>query len=124
MIPDDVRRFIVTGVPSVPYLEAVLWLRERATQGHTVEEIAAALYIGERRAQELLSQARAAGIVAGDPENSGAFIYRPAPELAAVVDRLAETYRVDVVGVARIIHDSTQRSAQRFADAFKLRKDR
>ena len=26
-IPDDVRRFILTSVPSVPYLEAMLLLR-------------------------------------------------------------------------------------------------
>ncbi len=31
-IPDDLRRFILTSVPSVPYLEAILLLqRERGT---------------------------------------------------------------------------------------------
>jgi hypothetical protein len=39
-----------------------------------------------------------------------------------MLDRLAEAYAQDLVMVTRLIHDSVQRNAQRFADAFRLRK--
>jgi hypothetical protein len=124
MIPDDVRRFILTSIPSVPYLEAVLWLRGHAERAHDAQQIAAALYITDRKAGELLEAARAAAIVEAAGSEPRRYRYRPAPELASMVERLAEVYREDMIGVANLIHDTTQRNAQRFADAFKLRPGR
>lgn len=124
MIPDDVRRFILMSVPSVPYLEAVLWLRTHAGHAHGAHQVAAALYTTERRAMELLEAAREAGIVQACAGQPGAFCYQPTPELAGMLDRLADAYRLDIIGVANLIHDTTRRNAQRFADAFDMRKVR
>lgn len=123
-VPDDVRRFVLTSIPSVPYLEAALLLHRRADASCSAGEVARALYLPESKARELLDELAAAGLAGAE---AGAEVrYRYAPRdaaLAAAIDRLALAYAADLVGIARLIHDSTLRSAQRFADAFRLRRE-
>lgn len=121
-IPDDLRRFILTSVPSVPYLEAVLLLQRERGTGWTAPLLARRLYLPEARAGELLGNLHAAGIVA----ESGAertFTYEPQAELAAMLEKLAELYAANLVGVTDLIHSTVDRRAFQFADAFRLRKD-
>jgi hypothetical protein len=121
-IADDVRRFILTSVPSVPYLEAMLLLRaDSGTQWHAFR-LARRLYIAESQAMDLLQTLAQSQVVrsAGD----GGFEYSPAtPELARAIDRLADTYAGNLVGVTDLIHSRMDKRAQQFADAFRWRKD-
>jgi hypothetical protein len=120
-IPDDVRRFILTSIPSVPFVEAALLLRRQPDAALDTREVAAALYIQEAAAAELLKHLCASGTLQQDEVR---YRYAPRDErLAAAWDRLAEAYSANLIGVTNLIHDATQKSAQRFADAFKLRKD-
>lgn len=120
-IADDVRRFILTSVPSVPYLEALLLLRaESGTQWHPFR-LARRLYIGESQATELL-QALAQSQVARRGDDGG-YEYAPGTsELAQTIERLADTYAVDLVGVTDLIHSRVDKRAHQFADAFRWRK--
>ena len=43
--------------------------------------------------------------------------------LAQAWDRFAVCYATQLIGVTRLIHGGTQKSAQLFADAFKLRRE-
>ena len=118
----DVRRYVLTSVPSVPYLEAVLLLRADPGQAWNAALLARRLYVPERRGAELLSQLRESGIAA--PEGQGGGVrYAPGAELAGLLDRLAEAYAFDLVGVSSLIHSRIDRRAQQFADAFRFRKD-
>jgi Mn-dependent DtxR family transcriptional regulator len=119
-IEDDVRRFILTSIPSVPYLEAMLQFQRRPDAPQSAGDIAGALYVSVATAQELLAALSAAGIVRED--EGGRYRYAPEAALAAALSRLAEVYARNLVGVTELIHDTTQRSAQRFAEAFRLRK--
>lgn len=121
-IPEDIRRFILTSIPSVPYLEAVLVFRAAAPRAVTLRELAARLYLPEKAAFDLLVALREAGIARPD-DGSDAHAYCAKDELAAMIDALAALYARDLIGVTRIIHSRTVRMAQQFADAFKLRKD-
>lgn len=118
----DVRRYLLSSVPSVPYLEAVLLLRAEPGEGWDAARLARRLYVPERRGIELLAQLRESGIAveAGEP---ACVRYGPQPELAALVDRVAEAYASDLVGVSSLIHSRIDRRAQQFADAFRFRKD-
>ena len=60
-IPDDIRRFVLTSIPSVPYLEAALLLRGEE-RGWTVTEVARRLYITDAAADELLEALQAGGL--------------------------------------------------------------
>ena len=119
-LPDDVRRFLLANIPSVPYLEAVLLFQRLDGAGLTIVETARALYLGEAAAGELVSALARNGIVAASGER---WIYAPRDErLAGVLQGVAQAYRSDLVGVTGLIHRRT--AAERFADAFRLRKDR
>ena len=119
--PEDLRRFILTSVPSVPYLEAVLLMqRERGTDW-TAPVLARRLYRPEARAAELLQALRAAGIVAARGKQE--FGYDPAAALAGMLERVADLYSTDLVAVTDLIHSTVDRRAFQFADAFRWRKE-
>ncbi len=122
-IPEDIRRFILTSVPSVPFLEALLLLRNEAVQPWDARQLAQRLYISEKTATDLLNGLQAAGFLQADPALP-AYSYKPqSAELTEMVDRVAETYARNIVDVTNLIHSNVSKQAQQFADAFKWRKD-
>lgn len=123
-LPEDIRRFILTSVPSVPYLEAILLLRTDPGVLWDVPRIAARLYVAERQAAEVLTALVAAGIAEGEDQGETAqFRYAPATaEIRERLDALAQTYSTNLVGVTHLIHSRTEKRAQQFAEAFRLRK--
>lgn len=122
-VPQDLRTFILISVGSVPYLEAMLLLRREPELPWDARRLARRLYVAEKKSEELLQALLEAGIVvpadAGDP----AYCYRPeTPELAGMVDRLAEFYASNLVDVTHLIHSTHERKAEKFANAFIWRK--
>lgn len=120
-IPEDVRRFVLTSVPSVPFLEALLLLRADPAQAWRPDTLARRLYIGDRVAHALLDELCTAGMAAASPQG---YAYAPrSPALRDHIDRLADLYARRLVEVTMLIHSSLDRKAQQFADAFRWRKD-
>ncbi|MCC2974337.1 hypothetical protein [Massilia sp. IC2-476] len=124
-IPEDLRRFVLTSVPSVPFLEALLLLRANPGQEWTGEMLAGRLYTSERTAQGLLDELCRAGMAAPCPgPQAQRYCYAPASEaLRERVDNLAELYSRHLVDITNLIHSTLDRKAQQFADAFRLRKE-
>lgn len=121
-IPDDVRRFLLGAIPSVPHLEALLLLRAETAEPWTAARLARRLYIDEGAAGPLLRDLQGAGLLQAAPGHG--FRFRPADTaLETVVADLDAVYARHVVEVAELIHSSSDRKAQRFADAFRLRKE-
>lgn len=121
-IPEDLRRFVLTSVPSVPFLEALLLLRAAPLHCWQPETLARRLYIRERTAHALLDDLCTAGM-ALHAEPAGYSYHPESAELRARIDQLAELYAAQLVDVTNLIHSSLDRKAQQFADAFKWRKD-
>lgn len=121
-VPADVRRFILTSIPSVPFLEAVLLLRGEAQHAWERSQLARRLYVSERTAADLLELLTAAGIARGEPGESGVR-YAPPDELRMLLDRVADAYAADLVAVTDLIHSRIDKRAQQFADAFRFRKE-
>jgi hypothetical protein len=123
-LADEVRRFILTSVPSVPYLEAILLLRSDAQARWDAGRVSSRLYVAEAKAAELLEQLAEAGVAQRVEGVAGCFRYQPAtPELATRLDMVAHAYSSNLVGVTDLIHSRIDKRAQQFADAFRLRKD-
>ena len=123
-LPDPVRRFILTSVPSVPYLEAVLLLRGEAARPWHALQLAQRLYLPEPVAAGLLAALAAAGIAQPAPQEPERFRYQPATaELRAMLDAVAAAYSADLVAVTDLIHSRVDKRAQQFADAFRWKKD-
>lgn len=123
-IPDDVRRFIVTSVPSIPHLEGLLLLRDAAVPAWTAEILAQRLYIGTRQAADLIEALHRGGFLAPVDGAAGSYRYQPAhPSLRKIVDQLALAYQADLIGITHLVHSAGSKKVQQFADAFKWRRD-
>ncbi len=127
-IPNDVLRFLLSSVPSVPYLEALLLVQQQDGERWTAKALSARLYIPEAQGAALLQQLREAGMVTpceGDALSGGemAFEYSPRSEkIRNTVSGLAMAYPKRIVEISRIIHSRGDQKAQQFLDAFILRK--
>lgn len=122
-IPDDVRRYIVQCVPSVPYLEAVTLMSADAALGWDALSLAQRLYLDEAQAADLLGQLRGAGVV--QPDAQGGWHYVPSsPQLADLLARLVAVYARNLVEISTLVHSKSKRKAQLFAEAFVWRKDK
>jgi hypothetical protein len=122
-IADDVRRFILTSIPSVPFMEAMLLFKALPGQPVETRSIAERLYIGEKQAAALVDQLCQASVVSPVGGSPSTHRYAPPPALAPTLDRVAHAYVDNLIGVTRLIHSRTERMAHQFADAFKIRKD-
>ena len=125
-IPEELRRFVLTSIASVPHLEALLLLRNCTHQDWTVQEVAERLYIGEKLAATVLADLSRAGMTVTLRHDTGepVFRYQPATAaLAKVIDALADLYARRLVDVTHLIHSKLERKAQQFADAFTFRKE-
>jgi hypothetical protein len=120
-IPDEVRRFIVETIDSVPELEALLLLRADPARTWSVDQAGARLYVSETVANHVLGSLAARGLIAQDGPR-----YRYAParaDLDEVVSDLATTYAASLIAVTRLIHSKPAPSVLEFANAFRLRKE-
>lgn len=121
-IDADLRRFILVSVPSVPYLEALLLLREDPAHIWMPVDLARRLYLSEEVATKLLNELESTGIAIR--EESGGLTFRPISiDLKQMLDRLATAYTHNLIEVTHLIHSRLDKRAQQFADAFKWRRD-
>jgi len=121
-IPDDVRRFVLTSIPSVPFLEALLLLRSTPAAGWSARDISRRLYVSEAAGRELVGALQEAGFATA-PDSAGLVRYAPDPAIAALVDGLGRWYSVRLLDVTSLIHSKVDKRAQQFADAFRWKKE-
>lgn len=119
-IPDDVRRFILTSIPSVPYLEALLQLRSEPGISWDAPSLARRLYLPQPRAAELLQQLADAHFAAAA---GNGWQWAPEPDDSERIAALAAAYTDNLLGVTELIHSREDRRARQFADAFRWRKE-
>jgi hypothetical protein len=123
-IPDELRRFLLTGALSVPHVEAILQLRGDPAQAWDAQSLAPRLYVRAARAAEVLADLHEIGAARLVDGQHPAYLYQPvSSELAALLDQLEQAYSTQLVAVTRLIHSAEERKAQNFADAFRFRKD-
>jgi hypothetical protein len=125
-IPEGIRRFVLTSIPSVPFLEALLLLRADGARQWSAGAVAARLYVRVKVAQGLLDELCNAGMAAPCERADDGPVYRYQPESAQVrqsIDEVADLYAKQLVEMTHLIHSKLDRKAQQFADAFKWRKD-
>lgn len=122
-LPDDIRRFVLTSVPSVPYIESLLLLRREAALTWNPPQLAKRIYVPESQAAQLLEALQASGVAASVEGEEKAYRYAPSAELAVLLDRVATHYAGNLLAITDLIHSGLNRRANQFADAFRWRKD-
>ena len=124
-IPEDIRRFVLTSIASVPHLEALLLLRLDEGEFWSVARIAERLYISEKVAHALMVELCRAGMIEprDGPGRAVSYRYQPSsPALRQTIDELAGLYALQLVDITHLIPSKLDRKAQQFADAFTWRK--
>jgi hypothetical protein len=123
-IPDDARAFLLQRIDSIAQLEALLLLRTNPALTWDAEALAKRLYISVQETAAILHHLQVNGFLVAAKDASGVYQYQPAsPDLAHMVDRIAELYAKYLIPVTQLIHTKPLTRVQEFADAFKLKKD-
>lgn len=121
LIPDDLRDFILKHFDSIAQLEAVLLLRQNPLETWTSERIARRLYINVSQAATILSRLCEDGLLQCKTD---LYYFECSDDFKKVkIDILARIYARHIVPVTNIIHSNPLR-IQKFADAFRIKKDR
>ena len=103
-LPDEIRRFILTSIPSVPHLEALLLMRNEPGAWNA-DTLSCRLYMNARAAAGVLADLRQARLLSCKGQAAGHYCYAPASdELRGLVDRLADIYSRHLVAVSHLIH--------------------
>jgi hypothetical protein len=122
VIPEDVRQFILDHIESIAQLEGLLLLRSSPGVFMCAAEISERLYISGEEAAEFLESLFLQELL--DVSVDQKFTYKPgSTELEQGVDKVAEIYARYLVPLTNLIHSKPRSKVQKFADAFKIRKD-
>ncbi|MDM5177139.1 hypothetical protein PO883_08010 [Massilia sp. DJPM01] len=122
-IPPEVRRFILTSIPSVPHIEALILMRATAPARWTPLDLAQRLYVPPAVVHGVLTDLCGSGMLQCDDSTSTYYFNEQPNELCAVIARLALLYSTNLVEITLLIHSKLDRKAQQFADAFNFRKE-
>lgn len=123
LIPDEVKSFLLQRVDSIAQLEALLLLRAHPGLVWSAETLAKRLYITAHETAAVLDYLHASGFLVAVAASPGGYQYQPAsPDLARMLDWVAELYARYLIPVTQLIHAKRTTRVQEFADAFKLKK--
>jgi hypothetical protein len=123
LIPDDVRQFIIDKIDSVAELEGLLLLCTNPEAEWNIEKLAQRLYISQQQTEAILARLYLLGFLTVKEGESPTYRYQSnSPDLAEIVDRVAEIYSNYLIPITNLIHSKPQTQVQKFADAFKFRK--
>jgi hypothetical protein len=122
---EEVYRFILNQIDSVPQMEALLLLWESRPREWTENEIAARLYVGIDVVRNIMQTLHRRRLVTLLGESEKRYWYEPkAGDGDRLVEAVAATYRRDLVRVSTFIHSKASSAVRDFADAFKFKKER
>lgn len=111
-LPDEVHRFLLERVPTVPHLETLLLLWRDPRRAWQTEVIAARLYVAPETARPLLDELRDAGLLEED-EGPGLYRLRLESSLTRVLSLLEQAHARRLREVTAVIHANARRSTPR-----------
>lgn len=121
---EQIDRFLVAEIDSVPQLEALLLLWNRRPKKWYLSEIARFLYISQDLAEEVIRHLLQHRLVAKVENSPDCYELRidsaEAEQMLAAVDAM---YRRELVRVSTMIHAKASRAVRDFASAFRFKKE-
>jgi hypothetical protein len=122
-IPADILAFLSQRIDSVPQLETLVMMSERADRVWTAQDVATRTYTNAATAKSVLDALHRHGLVS-IAELADGFRFGPRdPTDVGRVARVAGYYRANLVAVATLIHEKAPAPIQEFARAFEFKKD-
>lgn len=122
---EDVYRFILNQIDSVPQMEALLLVWESRPKKWIESELAERLYIGVDIVRNIMQELVRRRLLVSDTQGARQYFYESkSEELDGLIEAVAATYRRDLVRVSTFIHTKTSSAVRDFAKAFKFTKER
>ena len=122
---EEVYRFILNQIDSVPQMEALLLLWENRPKQWSENEIAARLYVGVDVVRNIMQELLRRRLIAASTDSPKLFWYETKPgDGDRVIEAVAATYRHNLVRVSTLIHTKASSAVRDFAQAFKFKKER
>lgn len=121
-IPDDVKRFILLSIESVPHLETLLLFHRNPDMEWEAKDVAQRLFISEKITAKLLEKLHSAGFLAVKTGPVPLYRYSPNSESQGqMVARLAKAHSEQLIAVTDLIYSKADTKVKQFADSFKLK---
>ena len=120
-IPDDIKRFILTSIESVPHLEALLQCYKRADEKWDAAKLSAAIYVDTEKAGRLLKKLCSASFIRETNEETATYLFNSQlVPLRILVAQIDEVYSKHLIEVTDLIHRKST-EVRKFSDAFKIK---
>lgn len=121
-IDPAVEQFLLDSIDTVPHLEALLLLFQSPATVWTVAELAARIYVNEKQANAILEDLTRRSLIVRIEQSPAKYQYiERSAEQRASLERVAHSYRTQLVQVTRFIHSNASGSVRDFARAFRLK---
>ena len=121
----EIIRFIVDQIDSVPQLEALLLVWNSRPAIWTPEELGKRLYVSNDLGRDLLQELVRKRLITSIQGAVEGYRYESASEEQdALIGRLDEMYRREVVRVSNMIHAKPASALRDFARAFRFTKEK
>lgn len=121
---NQIDRFILDEIDSVPQLEALLLIWNNRPKEWSCEDMAKALYVSDDIAQTILKDLASRRLIDEISGSRGQFaLLAESPEKEVMLAALDRTYRRELVRISTMIHSKASRAVRDFARAFRFTKD-
>jgi hypothetical protein len=121
---EQIDRFILDEIDSVPQLEALLLIWNNRPKEWSIEDMARALYVSNDGAQAILKDLVSRRHIVEVSGSRGQYaLLVESPEKLAMLAALDRTYRRELVRISTMIHSKASRAVRDFARAFRFTKD-
>jgi hypothetical protein len=120
----QVDRFIVDEIDSVPQLEALLLFWNSRPKAWSCESMARALYVSRAVSEDILRHLAQRHLIAEVEGTDGEFAFNAdTHEKERLLALLDVIYRRELVRISNMIHSKASRAVRDFANAFRLKKE-
>lgn len=121
---EQVDRFLVDEIDSIPQLEALLLMRRDRSRSWSSTEIARFLYVSPELADQVLNHLAQHRLISESEPGSARYVLRvESEEREKLLADVADLYRLELVRVTNLIHGKASRAVRDFASAFRFKKE-
>jgi hypothetical protein len=122
---EEVFRFILHQIETVPHLEALLLLWRKRPQQFAESDLAAQLFVDNGIVREIVEDLQRRELIAAAPGSTREYRYQSKSAYTdALMQALSQMYGRELIGISKLIHSKAPSAASDFARAFKFTKDR
>lgn len=121
---EDIDRFILDQIDTVPHLEALLLLWRSRPHAYSVEDLAKGLYVRVEEARKIAQDLLRKGLITAAAERPEMFCYEPEAEKDRLIELTDTIYRKELIRITRMIHAKASPAVREFARSFRFKRER